>query len=227
MAKLLLVDDDPQIRKLIKTFAENEGHVCTEAENGAIGLEKLKESDFDLVILDVMMPVLDGFETLTKIRESNNIPVILLTARSEEYDKLFGFGLGADDFVPKPFSCLELLARVRALLKRSKIHEKENTDLIFGTLSISEMSRTVKIDSEKINLTPKEYDLLLYLAKHPNQVFSREQLLNNVWGYDFFGDARTVDTHIKSLRDRIKKYRDSIVTVWGVGYRFEFKENSK
>ncbi len=227
MAKLLLIDDDPQIRRLIKTFAENEGHICTEAENGAIGLQKFKESDFDIVILDVMMPVMDGWDTLSKIREISNIPVILLTARGEEYDRLFGFGLGADDFVPKPFSSLELLARVKALLKRSKIHEKESTELTFGSLSINEISRTVKIDSEKISLTPKEYDLLLYLSKHPNQVFSREQLLNNVWGYDFFGDARTVDTHIKSLRDRIKKYRGCIVTVWGVGYRFEFKEASK
>ncbi len=227
MAKLLLIDDDPQIRKLIKTFAENEKYTCIEAENGAIGIEKLSSSNFDVVILDVMMPVMDGWATLSKIRETNNIPVILLTARSEEYDKLFGFGLGADDFVPKPFSCLELLARVKALLKRSKISENENKELKFGTLIINELSRTVKIDSEKINLTPKEYELLLYLAKHPNQVLSREQLLNNIWGYDFFGDARTVDTHIKSLRDRIKKYRDTIITVWGVGYRFEYKEKAK
>ena len=229
MAKLLLVDDDPQIRRLIRTFAENEGHVCTEAENGAIGLEKFKESesDFDVVILDVMMPVMNGWDTLSKIRENSDVPVIFLTARTEEYDRLFGFGLGADDFVPKPFSCLELLARIKALLKRTKIHKEENPELIFGSLSINEISRTVKIDSDKINLTPKEYDLLVYLAKHPNQVFSREQLLNHVWGYDFFGDARTVDTHVKSLRDRIKRYRDCIVTVWGVGYRFEFKEKIK
>lgn len=221
MPKLLIVDDDIHLRKLVLTYGELEGFQCEEAENGRRAIEKANETPFDIVVLDVMMPGLDGFETLAEIRKESQVPVIMLTSRSEEYDRLLGFNLGADDYVPKPFSPKELMARIRAVLKRSG---KPGDSITFGELCISPGSRRVTAGEKVLSLPPKEFDLLLYLAQNERLVLSREQLLNRVWGYEYYGDARTVDTHIKSLREHLGDYRTAIQTVWGVGYKFEYEE---
>nr|WP_035302062.1 response regulator transcription factor [Clostridium sp. DL-VIII] len=221
MAKLLIVDDDIHLRKLILTYAELDGFQCEEVETGEKAIEKVKENQFDIAVLDVMMPGLDGFEALAEIRKESQIPVIMLTSRSEEYDKLLGFNLGADDYVPKPFSPKELIARIRAVLKRSG--SKSSDNLLFEDLCISPGSRTVTAGEKVFNLPPKEFDLLLYLAQNEHLVLSREQILNRVWGYDYYGDARTLDTHIRSLREHLGTYRKVVQTVWGVGYKFEYE----
>lgn len=219
MSKLLIVDDDLYLRKLVLTYAELEGYQCEEAENGQKAIDLVNSTQFDIVVLDVMIPELDGFETLGEIRKESQVPVILLTSRSEEYDKLLGFNLGADDYVLKPFSPKELMARVGAVLKRSG--RKSCDKLIFGEFCVSPGSRTVTVSGKVLNLPPKEFDLLLYLAQNERLVLSREQLLNKVWGYDYYGDVRTLDTHIKSLREHLGDYRKVIQTAWGVGYKFE------
>ncbi len=221
MPKLLIVDDDTHLRKLVLAYGELEGFQCEEAENGRKAIEKANETPFDIVVLDVMMPGLDGFETLAEIRKESQVPVIMLTSRSEEYDKLLGFNLGADDYVPKPFSPKELMARIRAVLKRSG---KPCESLVFGELCITPGARRVSAGEKVLSLTPKEFDLLLYLAQNERLVLSREQLLNRVWGYAYYGDARTVDTHVKSLREHLGDYRKAIQTVWGVGYKFEYED---
>lgn len=222
MSKLLIVDDDIHLRKLVLTYAELDGYQCEEAENGQKAIEKLNSIQFDIIILDVMMPELDGFETLGVIRKESQVPVIMLTSRSEEYDKLLGFHLGVDDYVPKPFSPRELMARIGAVLKRSG--KKSCDKLTFGEFSVSPGSRTVMVGEKVLNLPPKEFDLLLYLVQNERLVLSREQLLNKVWGYDYYGDTRTVDTHIKSLREHLGDYRKVIQTAWGVGYKFEYEK---
>lgn len=225
MNKILIVDDDLHLRKLVKTYADLENFICEEAENGSDALKKATGTgSFDLIVLDVMMPGMDGFETLAELRKVSQTPVILLTARSEEYDKLFGFNLGADDYVPKPFSPKELMARIHAILKRMGKQSK-NSGFVYGDLRISEDSRTVQMKDATLVLTPKEFDLLLFFARNNHIVLSRERLLKGVWGYDYFGDARTVDTHVKSLRDRLGEYRAVIQTIWGVGYKFEYNEH--
>lgn len=221
MPRILIVDDDMHLRKLVLTYAELDGLKCEEAENGQSAIEKLKCMQFDIIVLDIMMPGLDGFETLGKIRQVSQVPVILLTSRNEEYDKLLGFNLGADDYVSKPFSPKELMARIGAVLKRSS--NQLSDKLVFGELCISPGSRVVTGSDKVFNLTPKEFDLLLCLAQNEQLVLNREQLLNKVWGYDYYGDVRTVDTHIKSLREHLGDYRKVIQTVWGVGYKFECK----
>jgi len=218
MPKLLIVDDDVHLRKLVLTYAELDGYQCEEAESGLKALEMISRTQFDIAVLDVMMPGLDGFETLAALRKESQMPVIMLTSRSEEYDRLLGFNLGADDYVPKPFSPRELMARIGAVLKRSS--SKSGDQFVFGTLCISPRSRTVTAGGKAVNLPQKEFDLLLYLAQNQQIVLSREQLLNRVWGYDYYGDARTVDTHIKSLREHLGDFRKAIQTVWGVGYKF-------
>lgn len=220
MSKLLIVDDDIRLRKLVRTYGEVEHYECDEAADGLAALEKLQDNTFDLVILDVMMPGLDGFETLERIRKTSEIPVIMLTARSEEYDKLTGFGLGVDDYVSKPFSPKELMARVGAVLKRNG---KKNSVLSYKykELEIHQDSRTVSIAGKELALAPKEFDLLLELAKNPGTVMKRDKLLQDVWGYSYCGDGRTVDTHVKAVRDRLGPYRSMIQTVWGVGYKFD------
>lgn len=222
MNKLLIVDDDVHLRALVKTYADIEGFYCREAENFEKTIEAIKKESFDLILLDVMMPGKDGFETLAEIRKKTETPVIMVTARKEEYDKLFGFNLGADDYIAKPFSPKELMARVKAVLRRS--HNGLDDYIIFGDLEIKELARSVTLNGNDLSLTPKEFDLLIYLAKNDRIVLDRDSILKNVWGYDYFGDARTVDTHIKSLRERLQSYRHLITTVWGVGYKFEFKE---
>ena len=219
--RLLIVDDDLHLRKLVRTYAQLEQFQCEEAVNGQEALKLLAAHPFDMVVLDVMMPGLSGFETLSQIRKTSQVPVIMLTARSEEYDKLLGFKLGVDDYVSKPFSPKELMARIGAVLKRSN-SPNPNRTLDFGELSISPESRTVILRGQNIALPPKEFDLILKLAQNERIVLSREQLLETIWGYSYCGDSRTVDTHVKSLRDHLGDYRNVIQTVWGVGYKFEY-----
>lgn len=222
MAKLLIADDEEKIRQVIREYAEFTGHEVEEAADGMslVGLAKLK--DFDLLIVDVMMPELDGFSAVKEIRKTKDVPTIMVSARGEEYDKLFGFELGIDDYVVKPFSPKELMARVNAVLQRRKSHEESEAKVLtFSGLTINIQSRYVSVDSERVDLTPKEYDLLFFLAQNRNIAFSRDKLLSDIWGYDFYGDDRTIDTHIKNLRSRLGPYRDFIVTLRGVGYKFE------
>ncbi len=210
------------MRALVKTYAEIEGYLCFEAADGKETLEKLTNHSFDLILLDVMMPGKDGFQTLSEIRGSCNTPVIMITARKEEYDKLFGFNLGADDYIAKPFSPKELMARIKAVLKRSSQFQFEK--IVFGDLEVNVFSHTVTIKGKPLPLTPKEFDLLVYLTKNNHIALSRESILEGIWGFDYFGDTRTVDTHIKSLRERLGDYRELIQTVWGVGYKFDYED---
>ena len=221
--KILVVDDEVNIRNVIKEYAKFEGYEVEEAGNGMQAVEICKEKDFDIIIMDVMMPKLDGFSTCRKIREIKTTPVIMLSARGEEYDKLFGFEIGIDDYVVKPFSPKEVMARVAAITSRVKNNSKTKKEdkYVFEGLEIDMLGRVVVVDGEKKELTPKEYDLLVYLIKNKNIALSREKILNEVWGYDFFGEDRTVDTHVKMLRNSIGKYRDKITTIRGMGYKFE------
>ena len=220
--KILIVDDEELIRDVIKEYLANENYAYVEAKNGEEAIDCVKfNDDIDLVIMDVMMPKLDGFSACKEIKKIKDIPIIVLSARSEEFDKLMGFDLGIDDYVTKPFSPKELLARIKAIMKRKNGDETEN--FVYKDLVIDYMAHSVKIDGEQLKLTPKEYDLLVYFVKNKNIALSREQLLSNIWGYDFFGDDRTIDTHIKMLRNNLGKYRDLIVTVRAVGYKFEIE----
>lgn len=223
MPKLLVVDDEAKIREVIKTYAEFEGYEVVEAADGMEAIEKCKQEKFDVIVMDIMMPRLDGFSSYKEIKKIDDIPVLMLSARGEEYDKLFGFEIGIDDYVVKPFSPKELMARLNVIVNRNN-KTTNNDNLIFQGLKIDLGGRVVFVDGEKIDLTPKEYDLLVFLVKNENIALSRETLLNKVWGYDFFGDDRTVDTHIKMLRNSIKDYRKFIVTVRGVGYKFDTRE---
>ncbi len=221
--KILVVDDEANIRNVIKEYAKFEGYDVEEASNGMQAVEICKEKDFDIIIMDVMMPKLDGFSAIKEIKKTKNIPVLMLSARGEEYDKLFGFEIGIDDYVVKPFSPKEVMARVAAITSRankSKTEEKEDK-YIYKGLEIDMLGRVVMVDGMKKELTPKEYDLLVYLVRNKNIALSREKILNEVWGYDFFGEDRTVDTHVKMLRNSIGKYRDKIITIRGMGYKFE------
>lgn len=219
--KILIVDDEERIRTVIKEYALLEGYEVDEAGNGYEAIDKCKINNYDLIIMDIMMPKLDGYQAVQEIKKEKNIPVLMLSARGEEYDKLLGFDIGIDDYVTKPFSPKELMARVKAILKRSN---KENTKITIGDLIIDDDAREVSISKEVVTLTLKEYELLKYLVTNKNIAVSREQLLAKIWGYDFYGDDRTVDTHIKTLRSKIGKYKDNIVTLRGVGYKFEYKE---
>ena len=223
MPRLLVVDDESKIREVIREYSEFNGFEVTEAEDGmsAVGLVKL--NDYDLIIMDVMMPKLDGFSACKEIKKIKDIPVIMLSARGEEYDKLFGFELGIDDYMVKPFSPKELMARINAVLARHSAQSVQEKNKIqeFGGLVIDIAGRSVTVDGQKIELTPKEYDLLFFLVENKNIALSRDKLLQDIWGYDFFGDDRTIDTHIKNLRNNLGPYRDHIVTLGGVGYTYE------
>lgn len=223
MYKLCIVDDEEKIRALIKKYALFEGYEVKEAENGMQAIEMCQREDFDLVVMDIMMPELDGFSACKKIREFSEVPVIMLSARGEEYDKIHGFEIGVDDYMVKPFSPKELMMRVQAVLKRSKSSQEiAQKDIMQSEgLKIDFTGRLVYIDEEKIDMSPKEYELLFYMAKNKGIAIRREQLLNQVWGYDFYGDDRTLDTHIKLLRRSLRHYSKFIVTLRGVGYRFE------
>lgn len=225
MNRLLIVDDEAKIREVIREYAEFSGYAVTEAEDGMAAVNLVKANDYDLIIMDIMMPKLDGFTAVKEIKKIKDIPTIMLSARGEEYDKLHGFDLGIDDYVVKPFSPKELMARVNAILSRRTAPSQAQTAVMkFSGLEINMQARTVSIDGKKIELTPKEYDLLFYLVKNRNIALSRDKLLSDIWGYDFFGDDRTIDTHIKNLRNNLGPYRDYIVTLRGVGYKFEFEE---
>lgn len=217
---ILIAEDEDRLRQLIAKYFKQEGYTVIEAENGMDALEKLSEHPIDLVVLDVMMPMLDGFGVLRTLRKNSKIPVIMLTARGEEEDKLRGFDLGVDDYLTKPFSTRELVARVKALLKRSGKTEIDD-EVDYGDLKILPISRQVKLGEEEIKLSPKEYDLLMYFSDQKNRALSREQILDRVWGYDFYGDDRTVDTIVKRLRKKLAHEGDRIQTVRSIGYRFE------
>lgn len=216
--RILVVDDEVGIRSVIREYLENEQYEVVEAGNGEEAVCLVQKQTFDLVIMDIMMPVLDGFSACKEIFQYKKIPVIMLSARADEYDKLLGFELGIDDYVTKPFSPKELVARVKAVLKRN-YNMVDN--FVYKDLVVDFKAHTVKVDKEEVKLTPKEYELLCYFIHNANIALSREQLLTKVWGYDFFGDDRTIDTHIKMLRNNLGKYRDLIVTVRSVGYKFE------
>ncbi len=219
MAKLLIVDDEKNIREVVKEYSLLNGYEVDEAENGVDALNLYNRNDYDCVILDIMMPKLDGYATCKQMKATKQIPIIMLSARQEEYDKLLGFELGVDDYMVKPFSPKELMARVKVIL--DKTYRAKKKRLEYKTLVVDVEGRTVYVDNEVVNLTPKEIDLLIYFMENPNIALSREKLLEEVWHYDFFGDDRTVDAHVKMLRHNIKEYRDLIVTVRGMGYKFE------
>lgn len=221
--RILLIEDENRIREMLKEYLENEGYKITEAVDGAEGLDKFKSAEFDMIVLDVMLPKVDGWSVCREVRRTSSIPVMMLTARGEEYDRLFGFELGVDDYIVKPFSPKELVARMKAVLRRSGIISKSvNADLFeYKELSVNIGARKVTIAGKNIEMTPKEFDLLGFFVNNRDRVYTREQLLDKVWGYEFGGDYRTVDTHVKMLRESLGEYRNLVVTAWGVGYKFE------
>lgn len=225
MSRLLVVDDEEKIRVIIRKYAEFEGYEIDEAEDGMQALAKLGNNDYDLIIIDVMMPELDGFTACREIRKVKNIPIIMLSARGEEYDKIHGFELGIDDYVVKPFSPRELMMRVKAVLARgaAQTDEQEQAREVYRSegLVVDFTARMVIVDGVQVNMTPKEYDLLFYMVRNRGIALTREKLITEVWGYDYYGDDRTLDTHIKLLRSSLGEYRRYLVTLRGVGYRFE------
>ena len=222
---VLIVEDDPNIRELLQLYLEKDGYAVTLASDGGQGLSKFRAIKPDLVLLDVMMPVMDGWEVCKAIRAEGNTPVIMLTAKGETDDKVMGLKAGADDYVTKPFEMKELLARIEAVLRRSDLVKKESNPrkLVFDKLSIDMDAFELTVDGKKVDTPPKEMELLFYLASTPNRVYTRNQLLDEVWGFDYFGDSRTVDVHVKRLREKLEGVSDkwSVKTVWGVGYKFE------
>lgn len=223
MERILVVDDEEKIRAIIRKYGEFEGYEIIEAKDGMEAINICKKEDFDVIILDVMMPELDGFSTCREIKKEKDIPVIMLSARGEEYDRIHGFELGIDDYVVKPFSPKELMMRVKVVISRncSKENGVEHDIFQIEGLKIDFTGRTVSIDGERVEMSPKEYDLLFYLVKNRNIALERERLITEVWGYDYYGDDRTLDTHIKLLRSSLGEYRKFLVTLRGVGYRFE------
>ncbi len=221
--KILIVDDEDMIRGVLREYVEFEGNEADEAADGMEAVKKCRENDYDLILMDVMMPKLDGFSAVKEIRKEKDVPVIMLSARGEEYDKLFAFEIGVDDYVTKPFSPKEVMARIHAVTKRktAKQKETEHRVLKFEGLEIDMAGRNVYVDGEKAVLTPKEYELLFYFVRNQGLALTREKLLYDVWGFDFYGDDRTVDTHVKMLRGNLKEYRKFIVTLRGLGYKFE------
>ena len=219
--KILVVDDEMLIRSVIKEYLLLEGYEVDEANNGEEAVSLATSNDYSLMIMDIMMPHMDGFQACREIKKIKDIPCIMLSARSEEYDKLNGFEIGIDDYVTKPFSPKELMARVKAVLKRVS---PDITSFRFGELIIDDKAHDVILKGEKLYLTPKEYDLLKYFVSNKNIALSREQLLTNVWGYDFYGDDRTIDTHVKTLRKNLGSYGEYIKTIRGIGYKFEYYE---
>ena len=219
---LLIVDDEARIRALIVKYAAFEGYATEEAENGMEAIEKCREKRYDLIIMDVMMPELDGFSAVREIRKIQETPVIMLTARGEEYDRIHGFEIGVDDYVVKPFSPRELMMRVSAVLKRSGSSPEPADEVVkLGELEVNFTARRVAVEGKELNLSPKEYDLLFYMVRNRGIALTREKLISEVWGYDFFGDDRTLDTHIKLLRKELGSCAERITTLRGVGYRFE------
>lgn len=230
MYKILVVDDELGIRSIVRKYAEFEGHTVYEAGDGMEAVIRYRESGADIIIMDIMMPELDGFSAVREIRKTSSVPIIMLSARGEEYDKINGFNLGIDDYVVKPFSPRELMLRIEAVMKRassasinSSEPKHEIIELDDGKLKADISARIVYIDGQRVDMSPKEYELFFYMLLNKNIALSREKLISEVWGYDFYGDARTLDTHIKLLRKSLGRYADCIVTLRGVGYRFETK----
>ena len=217
--KILVVDDEMLIREVVKEYLTLDGFLVDEASDGDEAFKLALQNDYNLIIMDIMMPKKDGYQAVKEIRKVKDVPVLMLSARGEEFDKLIGFDLGIDDYVTKPFSPKELVARVKAIIKRN---EKSGSKLEFGGLVVDDLAHEVRVDNKVVNLTPKEYDLLKYLVANNHIALSREQLLTNIWGYDFYGDDRTVDTHVKTLRHQLGKYGNLIKTVRKVGYKFEY-----
>lgn len=223
MERILVVDDEEKIRAIIRKYGEFEGYEITEARDGMEAIKICREQDFDVIILDIMMPELDGFSTCKEIKKQKNIPVIMLSARGEEYDKIHGFEMGIDDYVVKPFSPKELMMRVKVVISRNSVKDTMTGHEIFTRegLKVDFTGRTVAIDGMRAEMSPKEYDLLFYMVRNRNIALEREKLITEVWGYDYYGDDRTLDTHIKLLRSSLGEYRKFLVTLRGVGYRFE------
>ncbi len=223
MSKILVVDDEEKIRLIIRKYGEFEGYEVTEAKDGMEAVELCRNNDFDVIILDVMMPELDGFSSCKAIKEHKDIPVIMLSARGEEYDRIHGFETGVDDYVVKPFSPKELMMRVKVVISRNKRLGEESTHEIFEKegLKVDFTSRTVYIDGKAVSMTPKEYELIFYFIKNKGIALTREKLINEIWGYDYYGDDRTLDTHIKLLRSSLGEYRKFLITLRGMGYRFD------
>ena len=217
--RVLIVDDEDMIRAVLREYVEFEGGEADDACDGMEAVSKCRENNYDVVLMDVMMPRLDGFSAVKEIRKFSQVPVIMLSARGEEYDKLFGFEIGSDDYVTKPFSPKEVMARIHAVMKRGKSEQREVYE--FEGLKIDVVGRNVYVDGARVDLTPKEYELLFYFVQNIGIALTRERLLSKVWGYDFYGDDRTVDTHVKMLRSNLKEYRKFIVTLRGLGYKFE------
>jgi len=230
-SRILVVDDEERIRRLLKMYLEKEGYEIEEAEDGETALRKAQAEDFDLIVLDLMLPGIDGIEVCSRLRQQKATPVLMLTAKGEEVNRVQGFEVGADDYVVKPFSPREVIFRIKAILRRSSatafLSKELNTsnNIVFPHLVIEHDAHRVTASGQEVNLTPKEYELLHYLASTPDKVFSREELLKDVWNYDFFGDLRTVDTHVKRLREKLNRVSAEaaamITTVWGVGYKLE------
>lgn len=221
MDKVLVIEDEKGLQDILKTYLEKNGYSAFIAGDGRSGLELIEKYDISLVILDVMLPDMDGWRVLRELRETSDVPVIMLTARGEEYDKLLGFELGADDYVVKPFSPRELMARIKALLKRVDKGGTKNVLEWKGIVLLDIDSREVYVDGNKVDFTPKEFDLLKYLMENRGRAITREQCLERVWGYDFYGDLRTVDTHIKQIREKLGDKRYLVKTVWGIGYKLD------
>ena len=217
--KILIVDDETKIREVVNEYSKAMGYECDEASNGKDAIELVNRNNYDCVVMDIMMPELDGFSACKKIKATKNVPVIMLSARTEEDDKLLSFDLGVDDYVTKPFSPKELMARIKVVCERNSVHTNEK--YIFDTLVIDKDGRSVTIDGEKVMMTPKELDLLIYMVENKNIALGRDKLLSAVWEADYYEDDRTIDTHIKMLRKDLGRYADHIVTVRGMGYKFE------
>ena len=224
--KILIADDDKSIVELMRLYLEKEGYKCITAENGKIALKKFETDTPDLIILDIMMPEVDGWQVCREIRKSSNVPIIMLTAKGETFDKVLGLELGADDYMVKPFETKELIARIKAVLRRAETKPENTTEEVsYPGLSVNLTNYELKINGKIMEVPPKELELLYFLASNPNRVFTREQLLEEVWGFDYFGDSRTVDVHIKRLREKLENINENwqLKTVWGVGYKFEVR----
>ena len=222
MPRIMIIDDDPHICELLSLYLDKEGYETAMMHSGRQALDKLSDFAPNLIILDLMLPEMDGYQVCQEIRKTSSVPIIMLTAKGEVFDKVLGLELGADDFVVKPFETKEVLARIKAVLRRYDVSKEVADKISYPNLQISESTRTATYYNNVLELPPKEFELLLFIARHPNQVFTREKLLDKIWGYDFVGDTRTVDVHIKRLREKMTKNSSwSIKTVWGVGYKFD------
>jgi DNA-binding response OmpR family regulator len=223
--KVLVIDDDANICELIRLYFEKEGYEVTTVNNGKKAIEAFSEIAPNIVILDIMLPGVDGWQVCREIRKVSNIPIIMLTAKGETFDKVLGLELGADDYMVKPFESKELVARVKAVLRRYEHKEMDSQEIVYPNLVVNRSDYTIKINGKNMEIPPKELELLFFLASNPNKVFTREQLLEHVWGFDFFGDSRTVDVHVKRLREKLDIPNQiwQLKTVWGVGYKFEVK----